>query len=60
LTDRKCIEQAKGILMRAAGLSEKDAFRRLQELASEKNQKLVDAAQIVLSLEKTLRPAGSA
>jgi two-component system, response regulator PdtaR len=60
LTDRRCIEQAKGILMRATGLSEKDAFRRLQELASEKNQKLVDAAQMILSLEKTLRPAGGA
>ncbi len=56
LSDRKLIEQAKGILMRATGLSEKDAFRRLQELASERNQKLVDAAQIILSLEKTLRP----
>jgi response regulator NasT len=56
LADRKLIEQAKGILMKVTGADEKDAFRRLQELAAEKNQKLVDAAQAVISLEKTLRP----
>ena len=57
LEDRKMIEQAKGILMKKAGLDEHDAFRRLQKLASDKNQKLVDAAQAVLALEKALRPA---
>lgn len=54
LTDRKVIEQAKGILMRVTGVIEKDAFRRLQALAAEKNQKLVDAAKTIVSLEKTL------
>jgi response regulator NasT len=57
LTDRKVIEQAKGILMSVAKVNEKDAFRRLQELAADKNQKLIDAAQSVLALEKALRPA---
>lgn len=57
LADRKVIEQAKGILMKVAKVTEKDAFRRLQELAADKNQKLVDAAQSVLALEKALRPA---
>jgi AmiR/NasT family two-component response regulator len=57
LADRKVIEQAKGVLMKVTGISEKDAFRRLQDLAADKNQKLVDAAQAVLSLEKALRPA---
>jgi two-component system, response regulator PdtaR len=57
LTDRKVIEQAKGLLMTVTGIDEKAAFRRLQELAAEKNQKLVEAAQAVLSLEKALRPA---
>ncbi|MCE9556407.1 MAG: response regulator [Planctomycetes bacterium] len=57
LTDRKVIEQAKGLLMTVTGVDEKAAFRRLQELAAEKNQKLVEAAQAVLSLEKALRPA---
>lgn len=56
LADRKVIEQAKGILMKITGIDEKDAFRRLQELASEKNVKLVDAAREVLSFEKVFRP----
>ena len=57
LADRKVIEQAKGILMSVAKVSEKDAFRRLQELAADKNQRLIDAAQSVLAMEKALRPA---
>jgi response regulator NasT len=56
LADRKVIEQAKGILMNVAKVSERDAFRRLQELAADKNQKLIEAAQSVVALEKTLRP----
>jgi response regulator NasT len=56
LADRKVIEQAKGLLMKLAGIDEKEAFHRLQELASEKNQKLIDAAQSVLAVEKALAP----
>ena len=56
LADRKIIEQAKGMLMTVAGVDERTAFRRLQELAADKNQKLVEAARDVLSLEKALRP----
>ena len=56
LTDRKVIEQAKGLLMKLAGIDEKDAFHRLQELASERNQKLIDAAQSILAVEKALAP----
>lgn len=56
LVDRKIIEQAKGILMRIPGVSEKDAYHRLQELASSKNQKLVEAASAIVGLEKILRP----
>lgn len=57
LADRKVIEQAKGILMKVTGSDEKVAFRRLQELAAERNLKLVDAALSIVVLEKTLRPA---
>lgn len=60
LADRKVIEQAKGILMRVTGVNEKDAFRRLQELAADKNQKLIDAANTLLSLDKALRPGDGA
>jgi len=58
LADRKIIEQAKGILMKVTGVDEKDAYKRLQQLAADKNQKVIDAAQSVLAMERALRPAG--
>ena len=59
LEDRKVIEKAKGILMKKAGLDEHDAFRRLQKLASDKNHKLAEIAQIVLTAEEALEPPGA-
>jgi two-component system, response regulator PdtaR len=56
LEDRKVIEKAKGILMKKAGLDEHDAFRRLQKLASDKNRKLIDIAQMILTAEEALEP----
>ena len=58
LADRKIIEQAKGLLMKSADIDEKEAFRRLQELASERNIKLIDAAHSILAVEKAFAPAG--
>jgi AmiR/NasT family two-component response regulator len=58
LEDRKVIEKAKGILMKKAGLDEQDAFRRLQRLASDKNRKLIEIAQIILTAEEALEPPG--
>ena len=52
LAERKVIEQAKGLLMKVAGIDEKEAFQRLQTLASERNQRLFEAAQNILSVEK--------
>jgi response regulator NasT len=51
LADRKVIERAKGVLMKRAGVDEQEAFRRLQELASTKNVKLIAAARVVLEAE---------
>ena len=56
LEDRKVIEKAKGILMKKTGLDENDAFRRLQRLASDKNRKLIDIAQTILTAEEALEP----
>jgi len=56
LVDRKLIEQAKGILMKVAGVDEREAFHRLQKLASESNKKLVEAAQQVVGIEKAFSP----
>ena len=56
LEDRKVIERAKGILMKKAGLDEHDAFRRLQKLASDKNRKLIEIAQTILTAEEAFEP----
>jgi response regulator NasT len=56
LEDRKVIERAKGILMKKANLDEQDAFRRMQKLASEKNRKLIEIAQIILTAEEAMHP----
>lgn len=56
LNDRKVIERAKGLLMKLAGVDEQEAFQRLQQMASEKNQKLTDAAQSILAVEKAFTP----
>jgi AmiR/NasT family two-component response regulator len=42
--------------MKLTGVEEKEAIRRLQQLASEQNQKLIDAAQRILAIEKALAP----
>jgi len=55
LADRKVVERAKGVLMKQAGLDEPAAFQRLQKLASEKNRKLVDIANMILTAEEALR-----
>ena len=56
LEDRKVIERAKGILMKRSRLDEQEAFRRLQKLASDKNRKLIDIAQSILTAEEALEP----
>ncbi len=58
LEDRKIIEKAKGILMKKANLDEPSAFRRLQKLASDKNRKLIEIAQMILTAEEALGADG--
>ena len=54
LEDRKLIERAKGVLMTRGGLSEPDAFRRLQKLSSDKNQKMVEIARMIVTAEEAM------
>jgi AmiR/NasT family two-component response regulator len=56
LEDRKIVERAKGILMKRVELDEEQAFRRLQKLASDKNQKLASIAHMVVTAEEALQP----
>ncbi|KAA0143064.1 ANTAR domain-containing protein [Gimesia chilikensis] len=54
LVDRKTIEQAKGILMKSAGLDEGEAFKRLQKMASRKRIRLIEMAQAVIHAEDAI------
>ncbi len=51
LKDRKLIERAKGILMKRTGLDEAAAFQRLQKMARDNNRKLVQIAEMVVTVE---------
>jgi AmiR/NasT family two-component response regulator len=56
LEDRKLVERAKGLLMTALGLSEQDAFRRLQLTARERNLRLADVARRIVEQQSLLEP----
>lgn len=56
LEDRKLVERAKGLLMSALGLSEQDAFRRLQRTARERNLKLAQVAAQIVEQQSLLTP----
>ena len=50
LDDRKHIDRAKGLLMNKRNLSEKDAYRLIQTMAMERNQRMAEVAKNVLSM----------
>jgi AmiR/NasT family two-component response regulator len=52
LRDRKVIERAKGILMKRTGLDEAAAFQRLQKMARDNNRKLVQVAEMIVTVEE--------
>jgi AmiR/NasT family two-component response regulator len=54
LEERKIIERAKGLLMKALALPEPDAFRRLQLAARERNLRLVDVARAIVEQQDIL------
>jgi len=56
LADRKVIERAKGIVMNRTGQPEQAVFQRMQKLASSRNMKMVDLAQMVLTVDEMLAP----
>jgi response regulator NasT len=59
LEDRKLIERAKGVLMEKAGLTEQQAFQRLQKLASAKNLRLAQLASMIVTANEVLTPSSS-
>jgi response regulator NasT len=56
LEDRKLVERAKGVIMRRVGVDEPDAYRRLRRLASDRNRRLAEVAQLILDAEDVFRP----
>ena len=57
LEDRKRVERAKGILMKALQIPEPDAFRRMQKTARERNLRLADVAEQIIAHESLLEGA---
>jgi two-component system, response regulator PdtaR len=55
LQDRKVIERAKGMTMKATGLDEPSAFRRLQEMAQKSNRKLVEIAEMIVTADEAFK-----
>ncbi|MBJ7471719.1 MAG: response regulator [Solirubrobacteraceae bacterium] len=60
LDDRKLVDQAKGILIRALGIDEPTAFARIQRTARDRNLKLVEVARSIVDQRALLEqpPAG--
>jgi two-component system, response regulator PdtaR len=52
LETRKLVERAKGILMKRLGLSEPDAFRRIQKTAMDTRRPMSEVAQALLLTEE--------
>ena len=50
LSERKQIEKAKGLLMRDLRIDEAEAYRRLRRLAMDKGKKLVEIAEMVITI----------
>ncbi|MEN3791382.1 ANTAR domain-containing protein [Fulvimarina sp. MAC3] len=57
LADRKIIDQAKGILMKAKGVSEPEAYRMLQRSAMNENRRIADVARSLISASRLLGDA---
>ncbi len=48
LATRKVVEQAKGLLMQKQGLTEQEAFRRIQKLSMNNRKSMREVAEAIL------------
>ncbi|MEQ8828350.1 MAG: ANTAR domain-containing protein [Alphaproteobacteria bacterium] len=55
LAERKTIDRAKGILMRARGLSEEEAYTLLRRTAMDQGRKIGDVASAIVTAAELLR-----
>jgi response regulator NasT len=54
LAERKVVERAKGVLMKARGLSEDEAYRALRRMAMDRNRRLAEVAQALVDAAELL------
>lgn len=54
LNDRKRIDRAKGILMQRRGINENEAYHSLRKLAMQRNQRIAEVADSVISAAELL------
>jgi response regulator NasT len=55
LEERKVIDRAKGILMKAKSLTEEDAYTMLRRTAMQQSRKIADVAQSVITAAELLK-----
>ncbi|ANJ66012.1 hypothetical protein A9404_00200 [Halothiobacillus diazotrophicus] len=55
LAERKDIERAKGILMRAKNMDEPAAYAALRKMAMDRNARLIEIARMLITAEELLR-----
>ncbi|WP_373635800.1 ANTAR domain-containing response regulator [Yoonia sp. SS1-5] len=54
LEDRKTLDRAKGIMMRAKGISEDEAYQLLRKTAMDQGRKVIDVAQALVTASELL------
>jgi response regulator NasT len=54
LSERKLVDQAKGILMKQRGMSEDEAYKALRNLAMSNNKRIVEIAEGLIAAAKLL------
>jgi len=59
LETRKGVERAKGVLMRRLGVSEDEAYRKIQRASQDENKKMREIAESILSAERLYEPGES-
>lgn len=58
LEARKLVERAKGVLMKRLGITEDQAYRRMQKASQDENRKLRDIADAILAAERLYEAGG--
>ncbi len=57
LNERKLVDKAKGILMQQRGMSEQDAYQAMRKTAMDRNKRLVEIAESIITAHEMLGDA---